>query len=192
MAVRLRVRVGRLVVMAVTVVVVVTVVVTVYSPMTIRTSLGLEGCAYGGHPRAEPMRHVRDDVVGTDPEHAGQELGWEVPVPEVPCDPEQEEGVVAGDLEQVFGRTLDHHHAPVLELERVTVRECLGLGEVQEECEAVFTVHGHAPPVPVVVVQTYPVGGLARPFAGGNHARGAWKGGSRHVCAPCVQNQKRK
>ena len=80
---------------------------------------------------------------------------------------------------------LNHLGVEVFEDEAVAIIERGGLGQVEQEFDALFTSHGDAAAMPAVKVKDDPVGCDMRPVLGGDDF-----GGTNHGVAGPSQNRK--
>jgi len=113
--------------------------------------------------RAESLHHRLDDVILPDAERLWHDLRRQMPVAEMPGDPDQMMRIAPLDLEQRFRRR-DHLDQPaVFQHQRVAAAQGDGVFEVEQEFEAARARHRHAPPVPVVEVEHDRIGGRLLP-----------------------------
>ncbi len=102
---------------------------------------------------AEALHHRLDHVVAPDPQTLGHDLGRQMPIAEMPGDPNQMQRIGAADFEQRLGRG-DHFDQPaVLEHQRIAAAERHRIFEIEQELEPARARHRHPPPVPVVEIE---------------------------------------
>src|SRR5690349_14363363 len=113
--------------------------------------------------RAESLHHRLDDVILPDAEGLRHDLGWQMPIAEMPSDPDQMMRIAALDLEQRLRRR-DHLDQPVVfKHQRVAAAQGDGGFEVEQEFEAARAGHRHPPPVAVIEVEHDRIGGRLLP-----------------------------
>lgn len=150
-------------VMIVAVAVIMTMAVVMAMIVAMRIAAGI-GAALGverrldlDHAPAKPAYHLLDDVVAADPQAAGDDLGRQMAVAEMPGDAHQVHRILAPDLGQGLGRG-DHLDQPaVLQHQRVAAAQRHRLLEIEHEFQPAGAGHGHAPPVAVVEVEHHRV-----------------------------------
>ena len=109
--------------------------------------------------RAEALHHRLDDVIAPDPQALGHDLGRQMPVAEMPGDPNQMMRIDAADFHQRLRRG-DHFDQPaVLEHQRVAAAQRYGVFKIEQEFEPARADHRHPPPVPVVEIEHDGIGG---------------------------------
>jgi len=128
----------------------------------IGAAFGIERCLDLDDPSAEPLQHIRDDVVAPDTQRPGGDLRRQMAIPEVPSQPDHMLRIPALDLDQRLGGGNDLDQATVVEHQRVAAAQRDRLLQVEQEFEAARTGHGHPPPVPVIEIEH---DGIGRGFA---------------------------
>jgi len=113
--------------------------------------------------RAKPLHHRLDDVVAADAQTFWHDLRRQMPVAEMPGDPNQMQGISAADLEQRFGGGDHLDQAAVLQHQRIAAAQRDGVFQVEQEFEPARANHRHPPPVPIVEIEHHGVGGGFRP-----------------------------
>jgi hypothetical protein len=134
-----------------------------------RMSAGLISAAFGierrldlDDPRAEPLQHLRDDVVTPDTQRLLGDLRRQMAVSEVPGEPDHVLRVAALDLDQRLGGGHDLDQAAVVEQQRIASTQRDRLFQVEQEFEPARADHRHPPPVPVIEIEH---DGIGRGFA---------------------------
>jgi hypothetical protein len=129
------------------------------------------------HARAKTLDHRLDDMIAPDPQPLGHDLGRQMPVAEMPGDPDQMMRVGAPDLEQRLRRR-DHFDQPaIVEHQRVAAAQRDGIFEVEQEFEPARAGHRHPPPVPIVEIEHDGIGRrlapamLAANLSGADHLK---------------------
>jgi len=125
------------------------------------------------HPRAQTPHHFFDHMIAANEKAPGVDHGWQVPVAEMPGDPEKLVDIIASDLRQRLIRRRDRDPAAILEHERIAVAQARRLLEVEQEGEPSLPAHGDASAVALVEVEHDAVGARARPGPGPLHAYGS-------------------
>ena len=129
--------------------------------------------------------HLGQHMVVSDINGVCRDLGWGVAVADMPGDGHQSQRVFSRDFQQLFGRGLDDHEPPVLQLHRIAVIHFRGLVEVQQEIKPTIALQGHAATVAILMVQRHAVDDFIS-----LHSRFADNGcGAQHGGAPEVGSQ---
>jgi len=81
----------------------------------IGAALGVERRLDLDHPRAQPLHHLRDDVVAPDPQSAPRDLRRQMAVAEMPGETNQMLRVVTSDFQERLGRGYDFDQPVILE-----------------------------------------------------------------------------
>jgi hypothetical protein len=131
-------------------------------PVRVSPALGVERRPPALDPRAQALDHGHDDVVVADAQPVGQDLHRQVPVAQVPGDPDHGFGALARDVGDRLGRGVNRHGPPVVEEQAVAVVQGPGLGQLEQEGEPTVAGEREAPPVPVVEVQRDLIGRARR------------------------------
>ena len=134
-----------------------------------RMPVALIGAAFGierrldlDDPRAEPLQHIRDDVVAPDTQRPGGDLRRQMAISEVPGEPDHMLRIPALDLDQRLGGGNDLDQASVVEHQRIAAAQRDRLFQIEQKFEPARTHHGHPPPVPVIEIEHH---GIGRGFA---------------------------
>lgn len=113
--------------------------------------------AEGAHDRfgcaTLTTHHLGQHMVVSDINGVCRNLGWGVAVADMPGDGHQPQRVFSRDFQQLFGRGLDDHEPPVLQLHCISVIHFRGLVEVQQEIKPTIALQGHAATVAILMVQ---------------------------------------
>ena len=123
----------------------------------------------------QPLHHRLDDMVAADAQSLRHDLGRQMPVAEMPRDPDQMMRIAAADFEQRLGRGDHFDQAAVLQHQRIAAAQGDGIFEIEQELEPARPRHRHPPPVPVVEIEHHGIGGgirpamLAQDFCGADH-----------------------
>jgi hypothetical protein len=113
--------------------------------------------------RAETLHHRLDDVIAADPQTFADDLGRQVPVAEMPGDPDQ---MMRIDTAYFHQRLRCGHHfdqPAVLEHQRIAAAQRDRIFEVEQKFEPARANHRHPPPVPVVEIEHNRIGGGLQP-----------------------------
>src|SRR5262245_45974878 len=116
-------------------------------------ALGIKGRLDLDHPRAKPLHHCLDDVIPADAQAFRQYLRRQMPVAEVPGDPDQMMRIVATDFQQWLGGRDHLDEAAVLQNQRIAAAQYDGVFQVEQEFETARAGHRHAAAMPVVEVE---------------------------------------
>jgi hypothetical protein len=129
------------------------------------------------HARAKTLDHRLDDMIAPDPQPLGHDLGRQMPVAEMPGDPDQMMRVGAPDLEQRLRRR-DHFDQPaIVEHQRVAAAQRDRVFEIEQKLEPARAGHRHPPPVPIVEIEHDGIGRrlapamLAANLSGADHLK---------------------
>ena len=102
-------------------------------------------------------------MITPDPQAFGHDLGRQMPVAEMPGDPDQMMRVGATDFDQRL-RGCDHfNQPPVLQHQRIATAQRYRIFEVEQEFEPAGADHRHPPPVPIVEIEHDGIGRSLRP-----------------------------
>jgi hypothetical protein len=111
----------------------------------------------------EALHHRFDHMVAPDPQALGHDLGRQMPIAEMPGDPNQMQWIGAADLDQRLGRG-DHFDQPaVLEHQRIAAAQCDRVFQIEQEFQPARARHRHPPPMPVVEIEHDGIGGRPVP-----------------------------
>jgi hypothetical protein len=123
--------------------------------------------------RAQPRHHRLDDVVAPDPQALWHDLRRQMPVAEMPGDPDQMQGIGAPDFDQRL-RCCNHLDQPaILQHQRIAAAQGDRVFEVEQKFQPARAGHRHPPPVPVVEIEHDGVGRCLRPAMLALNLRGA-------------------
>jgi hypothetical protein len=155
------------------------------------TAAGI-GAAFGierrfdfDHAGSQPSDHRLDHVIAPDPQGFCHDLGRQMAVAEMPCDPDQVVRVGAPDLDQRL-RCGDHLDQPaVLERQRVAAAQRDGVFEVEQKFEAAGAGHRHPPAVTIVEIEHDGIGSRLAPKVLRADLRGADHLGMLTAFPPC-------
>ena len=127
------------------------------------------------HAGAQPPDHRLDHVIAPDPQGFCHDLGRQMPVAEMPGDPDQMVRVGAPDLDQRL-RCGDHLDQPaVVEHQRVAASQRDRVFEVEQKFEPARAGHSHPPAVTIVEIEHDGIGSRLAPamlradFCGTDH-----------------------
>ncbi len=139
------------------------------------TALGIKGRIDLDHPRTKPARQVRNHVIAPDAQRLRHDLGREMPVAEMPGDPDQVMRIPPLEFEQRLGCRNHLDQPTIFQDQRVTTPQRNGMLEVEQEIEPAGAGHGHPSTVPVVEIEDDRVHRRLRPamlrpdLRGANH-----------------------
>jgi hypothetical protein len=125
--------------------------------------------------RAEPGHHRLDDVVAADPQALRHDLGRQMAVAEMPCDPHQMERIGTADFDQRLGGRDHLDQAAIFQHQCVAAAQGDGVFQIEQEFQPARAGHRHPPPVPVVEIEHDGIGCGMRPamlalnFGGADH-----------------------
>ena len=108
--------------------------------------------------RAKPLHHRLDDVIAPDTQTLGHDLCRQMPIAEVPGDPDQMMRVAAANLDQGLRRRDDFDQTSIVEHQRVAAAQRDGAFEVEQELQTARARHRHPPPVTVVEIENDGIG----------------------------------
>jgi len=113
--------------------------------------------------RAKPLHHRFDHMISADAQRLGHDLGRQMPVAEMPGDPDQMVRIGAANFNKRL-RRCDHFDQPaVVEHQRIAAAQRDGVFEIEQELKPARAAHRHAPPVPVVEIEHDGIGRGFRP-----------------------------
>src|SRR5439155_16618370 len=108
------------------------------------------------------------DVILADAQTVARDLQWQMPVAEVPGDPQQALPVGGLDLDDRLGRRAHPHIPAAVELKPVAVGEMLGARQIEEKGRARIGDEANAATMPVEVGERHCVErSVFRPLAAG-------------------------
>lgn len=147
--------------------VIVCVIMPVRAAVTVGTALRIEGSLHWVQPSAEPFHHVLYNVIAPDPEGRAHELRRQMPVAQMPGDPDEMGRVLGLDLDKVF--RFGHHfdNPPVLQLKTIGVAQVNGARFVQQKGQTFFSAQDGPPAIAVIEIERDPVCRLPLPASGG-------------------------
>jgi hypothetical protein len=125
------------------------------------------------HLRAEPDRHVGENMVAPQPNGVRKNLRRCVTIAEVPGDARKLQRIVRANLVQGFGCRFDGDDAAVFEHEAVAMAEAHRVGEIEEKRDAALPAHRHSSAMPVVIVEDDAVRRFRAPGPGWFDGNGA-------------------
>lgn len=147
-------------------------IVAVDFAMTVGAALRVEGGQDWRHGGAEPLQHVLDDVIVADAQTITEELGRQVPVAEMPGDPDKIGRAGGSDLEQPLGHRLHQNQTAILKLESIAILHHGRLLEIEQEHGLADATHDETAAVAIVALESKRICGRAGPSAGGKDAGG--------------------
>jgi hypothetical protein len=150
-------------VMVITMVIVIIVVVVIAMIMIVHgvimhrvgigTAFGIERRLDLDHARTEPPHHRLDDMIASDPQAFGHDLGRQMPVTEMPAEPHQMLRILPANFQQRLGRCHHLDQPAVVEHQRVAAAQRDRILEIEQEFQPARADHRHPPPVPVVEIE---------------------------------------
>jgi hypothetical protein len=133
------------------------------------TAAGI-GAAFGierrldlDHARPQPLHHRLDDVIASDPQALGHDLGRQMAVAEMPGEANQMVRIRAPDLDQRLRRRHDLDQTSIVEHQRVAAAQRDRVFQIEQKRQAPRAGHRHPPPVTVVEVEHDGIGRRDRP-----------------------------
>ena len=112
---------------------------------------------------AKPLYHRLDHVIPADAQAPGHDLGRQMPIAEMPGNPDQMMRIAATDFQQRLGRR-DHLDQPsIFQHQRVAAAQRDRGFQVEQEFEPARARHRHPPPMPIVEIEHDGVGRGLRP-----------------------------
>jgi hypothetical protein len=151
----------------------------VMAAMLIGAAFRLERALDLDDPGAKPLQHLGDDVVLADPQPFRPDLGFEVPVAEVPGDAGLVQRVAPAHFQKRLGLRDDLDQAAVLQRIGIAVPEGRRFGQIDQDLQAAHGGDDAAPPATVLEGQDDAVDGLARAeLVEGNEGMGMQHGGT--------------
>jgi hypothetical protein len=103
--------------------------------------------------RAKPFDHRLDDVIATDAQAFACDLGRQVPVTEVPRDPDQIVRIAAANFDERFGRGDDLDQPSVVQHEGITAAQGDRMFQIEQEFQSARAGHRHPPAMTVVEIE---------------------------------------
>lgn len=130
---------------------------------SIGAAFGIERRLDLGDAGAKPLHHRLDHMIAADAQAFCHDLRRQMPVAEMPGDPDQMLRIVAADFHQRF-RCRDHLDQPaVFQHQRITAAQGDGVFQIEQEFEPARARHRHPPPMPVVEIEHDGIGRGVRP-----------------------------
>jgi hypothetical protein len=123
--------------------------------------------------RTQPRHHRLDDVIAPDPQALWHDLRGQMPVAEMPGDPDPMQWIGTPDLDQRLGRGNHLDQPAILQHQRIAAAQGDGVFEVEQKFQPAGAGHRHPPPVPVVEIEHDGVGRRLRPAMLALNLRGA-------------------
>ena len=128
----------------------------------IGAAFGIERRLDLDHARSQSLHHCLDDMVASDAQAFTDDLRRQMPVAEVPGDPDQMMRIAAANFEERL-RCRHHLDQPVIvEHQGVAATQRDRVFEIKQELKSPRAGHRHPPPVPVVEIEH---DGIGRRFA---------------------------
>jgi hypothetical protein len=124
--------------------------------LTVGAGFGLEGGFETAELGAETLEHRLDHVVRADSQGIAADLGWEVPVAEMPGDLDEIRG---SDLDHGLGQRLDPEQGTILETESLARLQAGCFGEIDQDVLAAPGANHVAPASSALEVEGHGVGG---------------------------------
>jgi hypothetical protein len=143
----------------------------------IGAAFGLERTLDLAHFCAEPLQHVGDHVVAPDPQPGRSDFRLEMPVAEMPGQPNQMPRVAAANFGDLLRFRDDLDQPAIVQHEGIAMGKRGAFGEVDQKRLAADRRHGAPPPAPVLEVQDDTVGErLADQVGGAKEGMGVMHG----------------
>jgi hypothetical protein len=117
-------------------IVVMAVMMIVAVMLIVGAALGIERRFDRRQPRAEPAKHLLDDVIAPDAQPFADDLDVDVTIADVPSKPRQVVAIDSGDFNERLGPPDDPHDCAVLEHQPVAIAQRGGLRKVEQEFRA--------------------------------------------------------
>lgn len=92
-----------------------------------------EGFLHCSHRGALVLQHMGDHMIGPDQDAARLDLGFEVPVADVPGQLREMGRIAGSHFQKLFVSSDDFHQPSVLEDKAVTVFKLHGLGQIDQQ-----------------------------------------------------------
>lgn len=145
------------------------VVVAMCLTVSIGAAFRIEGSGQGCQRAAKLPDHVLDHVIPADPECVAHQLGRQMPVAQVPGDPDQMGSVPRPDLHQVFRLGKHFNDAAIFQFQAVTMVQMHGGRLVQQKGQATFACQNRPAAMAVFPVKSDPVGSRRLPGSGSQY-----------------------
>jgi hypothetical protein len=123
--------------------------------------------------RAQSLHHGFDDMVAPNPQALAGDLGRQMPVAEMPGDPDQMVRIDAADLHQRLRRRDDLDQPAIFEHQRIATAQRHRVFEVEQEFKPSGARHRHPPPVPIVEIEYDRIGRRQAPVVLSENLGGA-------------------
>ena len=150
------------VIVAVLVIAVVMMVMTMAMPgMTaagISTAFGIEWRFDDDDTRTEAANHILNDMISPDAQTFADDLRRQMPIAEMPGDPDQMIRICPADFHQRLRRGDHFDQPPVFQDQRVAATQRYGLFQIQQEFQPVCPRHRHAAAMTVVEIEHHRIG----------------------------------
>ena len=140
----------------------------------IRADFRVEGRFQSGDVAAETDHHLGDDVIGPDAQPLARDLKRQVPVPEMPRDPQQTGWIGALDFEERLASRTDADKIAAVERKAIARGEVMRVRQIEQESLAGVGNKADAAAVPVNIGERHRVDrALLRPMAAVVNCNGA-------------------
>ena len=143
--------------------------------VSIGAAFGIERRLDLDDARAQSLHHGFDDMIAPDAQAFAGDLGGQMPIAEMPGDPDQMVRIDAADLHQRL-RCRDHLDQPaIFQHQRIAAAQRHRVFEVEQEFKPSRAGHRHPPPVPIVEIEHDRIGRrlgpvvLSENFGGADH-----------------------
>jgi len=104
--------------------------------MVIGPTYGAERALHECGPCPQPFQHVEQNMIIGNIDRIARNLGWNMPVADVPGESQQVEDVAGTDLYQLLGCCANLHEPSAVETDRISVFQDIGPFEIEQECGA--------------------------------------------------------
>ena len=101
-------------------------------PSGIGAAFGVEWGAYGTDMTTKAMDHVGDHMVMTHKDTPFPNGGGQMPVAQMPCQPQQVQRIMRRDFHQVFRHGLDPYDAPIIQPQAVALMQQAGVPQFEQ------------------------------------------------------------
>jgi hypothetical protein len=121
------------------------------------TRFGIERGLDRVHVSAQPFHHLRDHMIGSDPNTILQQLDREMTVAEMPGDPNEFPVAMGVNFEQCLRLRTNPNHTTLGQSQPVAVAQANSLGQVDQHLPAGFGREHDTAPVATIEVDQDPI-----------------------------------
>jgi hypothetical protein len=126
---------------------------------------------------SESKEHVLNHVVGTDAKNVLSNFGWQMSIPQMPCQAGELVRVFVSDFNNVLGRSLNLEPSTIFELEAIPISHGNRMGKIEQNILTLIPCEANTASMACVEIQgERPCSVFRWPMPGGLMNRGAMNG----------------